>query len=167
VVRNYKSLLAEVVDPYTNKINPKHQALTVEIDPETPPTQIYPEHFVKSLQALIDNALKFGRENERREKEFNDVTLRVMPMLVGDDEHAQECVCFEVSDSGRGIAHAEFSKIFDVFYQINRKEFEDQGVGVGLAIVKGIVEAHNGEVGVESTPGAGSTFFMLLPAYRN
>lgn len=169
IIKDYATLLAEVTDPFRMRLDATRQSLKVEVDPDTPPTQIYHDHFVKALQALVDNALKFGRDRDYfgKDQAFNQVVVRVMPMLVGDGEQAQECVCFEISDTGRGIAPEEVAKIFDVFYQINRKEFEDQGGGVGLAIVKGIVQAHNGEVVVDSTPGSGTSVLVLLPAQRN
>jgi len=68
-----------------------------------------------------------------------------------------------VADHGPGVAEAERERIFDQFYR-PRAEGRDLGTGMGLAIVKGIVEAHGGRIWVEPTPGGGATFALRLPA---
>ena len=68
---------------------------------------------------------------------------------------------FFVSDTGPGIRPEDRSRLFDRFWQVSRKD--TRGAGLGLSIVKGIVEAHEGEVGVESRLGEGSTFWFTLP----
>ena len=67
-----------------------------------------------------------------------------------------------VADHGPGVAEAEQERIFDQFYRL-RAEGRDIGTGMGLAIVKGIVEAHGGRIWVEATPGGGATFALRLP----
>jgi signal transduction histidine kinase len=69
-----------------------------------------------------------------------------------------------VSDSGIGIAPEEISKIFDKFYRVKEPRTRHiRGTGLGLAIVKAIVDSHGGSVEVESKPGSGTTFRVLLP----
>jgi len=68
-----------------------------------------------------------------------------------------------VQDWGRGIPTLELGNIWGPFYQIDRSQFEDQGAGSGLAIVRGIADLHGGRVDVESTEGQGSTFTISLP----
>ena len=69
-----------------------------------------------------------------------------------------------VSDTGIGIEPEEIPKIFDKFYRIkDQRTRHVRGSGLGLAIVKGIVESHHGSVEVESRPGLGTTFRVLLP----
>ena len=65
-----------------------------------------------------------------------------------------------VSDTGEGIRRENLSKIFDPFFTTKP---EGKGVGLGLAVVYGIVQAHGGEVDVSSTPGEGTTFLVTLP----
>ncbi len=70
-----------------------------------------------------------------------------------------------VADTGIGIEAAELPRIFDRFFRGSRaSEARGSGSGLGLAIVRGIVEMHGGTVAVESRPGAGSTFRVVLPA---
>ncbi|WP_420846903.1 sensor histidine kinase [Mucilaginibacter straminoryzae] len=71
-------------------------------------------------------------------------------------------VIYAVSDNGIGIPEAEQAKVFDLFSRAKGVE-EFEGTGVGLAIVKRIVEKHHGRIWVESEPGNGTTFFIALP----
>jgi signal transduction histidine kinase len=68
---------------------------------------------------------------------------------------------FAFRDSGPGIAHEDLPHVFDRFWQA--KKTARAGVGLGLAIAKGIVEAHGGGIRVESEPGQGSCFTFTLP----
>jgi len=69
-----------------------------------------------------------------------------------------------VTDKGIGIEPEEIPKIFEQFYRVKHPKTRHViGTGLGLPIVKGIVEAHRGSVTVESTPGKGSTFKVVLP----
>jgi signal transduction histidine kinase len=68
-----------------------------------------------------------------------------------------------VRDNGAGIEPAHLSRVFDRFWQLEKA---GRGVGLGLSIVRALVEAHGGRVGVESVPGAGSSFWFTLPCGR-
>jgi PAS domain S-box-containing protein len=77
-------------------------------------------------------------------------------------ESTAEGVCFEVADSGAGISKKHLPHVFDRFWQARRSTRE--GAGLGLAIAKGIVEAHGGRIQVASALGRGSVFRFVLPA---
>ena len=96
---------------------------------------------------LIANALKFTPEQ-------GHVTLRAAPNGA--------LVIFEVVDDGPGISPAHLEHLFDRFWQARQNDH--RGVGLGLAIAKGLVEAHGGTMSVHSTVGTGSTFSFTLPA---
>lgn len=98
---------------------------------------------------LLDNALKF--------------TPRGGTIELCADNSEQDGVLIQVRDSGPGIAPEHLPHLFERFYKVDRSR-RDQGTGLGLAIAKHIVEMHGGEVGVESTQGAGSTFWFTLPS---
>jgi signal transduction histidine kinase len=99
------------------------------------------------LSNLIGNAIKFTAEG-------GSVTLLC--------ETAPQLIRFSVADTGPGIDPEHLEHIFDRYWQAARAT--RQGAGLGLAIAKGIVEAHGGEIWAESRPGAGSTFHFTLPA---
>ena len=104
---------------------------------------------VQALGNLVGNALKFTPSG-------GTVMLRAR---VPDDRRE---VRFEVADDGPGIPPENLDRIFDRFWQARKGD--RRGVGLGLAIAKGIVEAHGGRIEVRSTVGAGSTFAVTLPA---
>ena len=73
-----------------------------------------------------------------------------------------------IQDNGLGIAPEDQAHIFDRFYRVRRPETDSiEGTGLGLAIVKTLVEAHNGQIGLESSLGEGSTFYVTLPIQQN
>jgi signal transduction histidine kinase len=109
-----------------------------------------------SLQNLIANALKYGGPTP-----WLRVTATSGRGRTGDE------VRIAVADRGLGIAAADLPHIFEPFYRgAEAQSRQIRGNGLGLSIVKGIVEAHGGRVTVESTPGSGSTFVVHLPASR-
>jgi signal transduction histidine kinase len=106
-----------------------------------------PDRLIQVLENLIGNAVKFSRRAGR--------------ITVGARTSDKE-VLFWVRDAGIGIAADQLPHIFDRFWQAQTKR--QRGVGLGLSIVKGIVDAHGGRVWAESTLGQGTTFFFTIPA---
>jgi signal transduction histidine kinase len=99
------------------------------------------------FENLVGNAIKFTERGGR-------VVVGAKP---GDDE-----VVFWVTDTGGpGISAEDLPHVFDRFWQARRRA--SQGVGLGLPIAKGIIEAHHGRIWVESMLGRGSTFTFTLP----
>jgi signal transduction histidine kinase len=85
---------------------------------------------------------------------------RISVQCEADDEWTR----VEVEDTGIGMAPEEVERIFDKFYRSpEARATEARGLGLGLSLVQQLVEAHDGRVEVESKPGAGSTFRVLLP----
>jgi signal transduction histidine kinase len=95
---------------------------------------------------IVGNAIKFTPEQGR-----------VTVLSAADGNH----VAFHITDTGAGVAQADLRHLFDNFWQARRNDH--RGVGLGLAIAKGIVEAHGGKIWCESVPGRGSTFSFTLP----
>lgn len=109
------------------------------------------EQFRRALVNLVENAIKFTPANgEIYVKTYTNVANEVI---------------FEVSDTGVGIAPEVQSKVFDRFYRAQQKGTEHiTGTGIGLSLVKTIVESHKGTVWLESELGKGTTFFIKMPA---
>jgi signal transduction histidine kinase len=80
----------------------------------------------------------------------------------------QDCVAIRVRDSGLGIPPKEQEQIYRKFFRGSAAKVAGvKGTGIGLAMVQHIIQAHGGKVRLESAPGAGSTFTIVLPASRN
>jgi signal transduction histidine kinase len=95
---------------------------------------------------ILGNAIKFTPENGR-------VTMRA----VANGNH----VAIRITDTGPGIPPRDIEHLFDNFWQASRNDH--RGVGLGLAIAKGVVEAHGGRIWCDSAVGHGSTFSFTLP----
>jgi signal transduction histidine kinase len=105
------------------------------------------------LRNLLSNALKYSPEG-------GTITLHGAIRGYGDEKQ----LVIRVSDQGIGIPPEETEKIFERFYRGENEVIQSmRGAGLGLAVCRGIVEAHGGRIWVESVPGAGSSFFFTLP----
>lgn len=83
-------------------------------------------------------------------------------------EHIGDGVRFSVHDNGIGISPDDQKVIFDRFFRVRRPETENiEGSGVGLALVKKLVDLHGGQIGLESRLGEGTTFYVTLPIWKN
>jgi len=127
-------------------------ALAAEVALDLPPLFGDPHHLRRVLDNLLGNALKFTPAG-------GTVTVR----LWRDEGEA----VLEVADTGVGIPRGQLDRIFERFYQVDGSTSRRYGgTGLGLALVKEVIEAHSGTVGVESEPGRGSTFTVRLPLGR-
>ncbi len=105
------------------------------------------------LQNLVGNGLKFRREG-------------VLPRIEVSAQAGEDLWQISVSDNGIGIEPGYFERIFIIFQRLHAKE-QYAGSGIGLAIVKKIIERHGGQLWLESSSGQGSTFHFTLPAVKD
>ena len=120
--------------------------LRVELPPELPDVWGDRDRLFQVFENLLGNAAKFTPAGGR-------ITVGARP---GEKE-----IVFWVADTGEGISAADVPRLFDRFWQARKGE--RRGAGLGLAIAKGIVEAHGGRIWVDSAPGQGSTFAFTVP----
>jgi PAS domain S-box-containing protein len=121
--------------------------ITVHIQPDLPAVQGDRQRLMEVLQNLVDNAAKYmGSQSSPR-------------IDIGQDGEEDGKIRFYVKDNGIGISPQYHNRIFGLFDKLDQKT---EGTGVGLAIVKRIVEVHGGRIWVESEAGKGSTFYFTL-----
>ena len=124
------------------------ECLSVDIR-ETAQVSCDQDSMVTAIVNLLENAWKYGGDDK-------DIQLQVD----SSGDHAQ----VRVSDKGQGLTPREVSRVFDRFYQVDQRVARTQGgCGLGLSIVRSIVEAHGGSVAVDSKLDVGSTFVIQLP----
>ena len=142
-------VVVDVVDAYRFQIEQNGFELEVRVADDLPEVSADKEALGQALLNLVNNAIKYTRDGKY---------LRLDVSRRGDE------VRVAVTDRGIGIAKAEHKKIFDKFYRAEDSlVHETKGSGLGLPLVRHIMEAHGGSVEVESAPGKGSTFTLVLP----
>lgn len=142
-------LVAEALASLTPLATAKSIRLVTELATDLPAIEADGERLQQVLANLVGNAVKFTPPG-------GTITVRAVSK--------NDVVTLSVADTGPGIAEDEIAHIFDRFWQARRTA--RLGTGLGLFIVKGIVEAQRGKVWVESKPGHGSTFCLSLPVAR-
>lgn len=139
-------MVREACEAFQPAIESSGQELRWEVPPQLPAVNADRDRVLQVLSNFIGNAVKFTPAGGR-------ITITV----VSADGEVRFCV----SDTGPGIAAEERDRIFQRFWQAKRTAH--LGAGLGLAIAKGIADAHRGRVWVESEPGNGATFVLALP----
>jgi signal transduction histidine kinase len=144
------TLLQDVVSASAALIDAVRLNVEFELPDGLPPVLGDEPALRRVFQNLVGNAIKYGAGG-------GSIALRAR----ADGPH----VAISVVDRGIGIAPAEQARIFDPFYRAaDVVAAQIQGAGLGLSLVKRIVEAHGGKIAVKSAPGAGSEFTVTLPA---
>jgi two-component system phosphate regulon sensor histidine kinase PhoR len=122
--------------------------LEISMPPSLPPLYVDHDAMVDAVVNLLSNAYKYGGDPRR---------IHISAVATETD------VRISVQDNGPGIARSEQKRVFEKFYRVDdRLAREKEGSGLGLAIVDHIVRAHGGRVELESAPGRGSTFTIVL-----
>ena len=114
------------------------------------------DKYDKMLYNLLSNALKFTHK-------YGHVDL----FISLKEENGKSMLIVEISDDGIGIPEATHEKIFTRFYQAPNSKENNTGSGIGLSLVRALIELHKGKIEVESAPNKGSVFTMKLPVDRN
>ena len=144
-------ILHKTVDLLREKIKNKKITLEVNIPAHLPLIKGEKLSIERVFTNLIHNAIDYNREEGR-------ISVKA--------KEEGECVVIEVSDTGIGIPQKDIPFVFDEFFRVkNKKTRHITGSGLGLSIVKKIVEAHRGSIEVRSEEGKGSTFTVFLPKF--
>ncbi len=150
--------LVPIVRQVVDGLETLARARGVVVHIEAAPTLIVPgdrDELVRVFENLVENALKYGAVGKR-------VDISVMPAVSPEGEPEARV---GVRDYGPGIAPEHLPRLTERFYRVDVTESRAQGgTGLGLALVKHILNRHRGRLSIESTAGAGATFAVNLPA---
>jgi signal transduction histidine kinase len=142
-------LVEQVIDTYRGHIEREHFQVKLELSNDLDMIHADPGAVTEALINLIDNAIKYSAEHK-------EISVRTYECGNG--------ICLEISDRGIGIGEEHLKHIFDKFYRVPTGAVHNtKGSGLGLSLVRHIVEAHGGTISVKSQPGQGSTFSLVLP----
>ena len=144
-----KDIILEVIK--ISAVDEGKYDFSVTLAPEIPILRLDKEQMVRVFLNLVNNAVKYSP---------NGGSIKVEGYI------KEKNVCVDVSDNGIGMSQETLSHLFEKFFRANSEEVKEiKGTGLGLVIIKGIVEAHGGCIVVKSQAGEGSTFSVILP-YR-
>jgi len=141
----FEDLVQEALDIVHGRLEAR--GVTVQTQPNLPLVNVDKPRLIEVLQNLLDNAAKFMGDQPNPE------------IVIGIVEGINDKPAFFVKDNGLGIAPEFHTRIFGLF---NRLDPNIEGTGIGLALVKRIIELHSGRIWVESEVGSGSTFYFTL-----
>lgn len=146
---NLAEVIEDVIKSYEYQIISAGFELTTDIERNLPILSVDRDAIAQALLNLLNNAVKYSPETKR---------ISVRAYALADQ------VVIEIADSGIGIPRSEHKKIFEKFYRVSDGLVHDtKGSGLGLSIVQHIVEAHGGQIAVESAAGKGSRFIISIP----
>jgi signal transduction histidine kinase len=139
--------LRRTVMPWRQAAHDRGLHWEVGIPDTLPVVEIDPDRMAQVVGNLLSNAIKYTPQG-----------------TVSVQAHVQDgSVAIVVGDTGIGIAPSEQARIFEPFYRSQRGKRFPQGMGLGLSIAQELVVAHGGQLQVESQPGRGSRFIVVLP----
>jgi PAS domain S-box-containing protein len=145
-VIRFNDLVADALELVHGRIS--QAGITVHVEENLPSIVGNRHRLLEVIQNLLDNAAKFMREQQE-------------PLIeIGRRGEERGKPIFFVRDNGMGIAAEHHERIFGIFNKLDPKA---EGTGIGLSLVKRIIEAHGGRLWVESEVGKGSTFYFTLP----
>ena len=146
-------LTGKIVELYQFHLEQKGFQLTCKCEQNLPHVSIDRETVELAIINILDNAVKFSPKQK-------NISIRL--------EQENDNLVFSIKDKGTGISPSEYKRIFEKFYRIeNSLTSNTRGSGLGLSLVKYIMESHQGKVRIESKPGKGSTFFLIFPIRFN
>lgn len=154
---NVGHIIRQVVEMFRPRAKEESKHLELRLSEDIPPVSVDRDRISQVLYNLIANAFQYTSEGD---------TVRVGTHLdrsiAGGVDNP--VVMISVEDTGEGISEEDLPYVFDHFYRVDESRARvSGGSGIGLAIVKHLVEAHGGRVWARSELGSGSTFFFTLP----
>ena len=152
-IRLQEARLSEVIGVAVRVMAPllqrRDQGLQIEMDWSLPPLSLDPTRITQVIVNLLSNASKYSPMGK-------GIRIKVTPST-------DNMLLISVVDQGAGLSLHDRDNLFKKFVRLNNSTGEQFGVGLGLSVVKTIVDAHGGKVGMEENPEGGSIFWFTLP----
>ncbi len=146
---NIGDLISDTLESLRDQAASKQQNLAGEVDEDLPEITIDLHKIQRVLNNLVANAIRYTPQG-------GSILLKA--------RYIHQCIAVSVSDTGEGVPVSDIERIFEPFYRSERSRGRELGgAGLGLAIARRLVEAHQGKISVESREGQGSIFTFNLP----
>ena len=143
-----RQFIEQAVSRYTPAITRRNQELIVELAEDLPTTSLDQSRLDQVLVNLLSNASKYSPEGRR---------------ILLTASQSEGNLLIAVKDEGMGISPQDQAVLFQPYQRVGQDQHNIKGLGLGLTVVKAIVEAHNGKIWLESQLGKGSTFSFTIP----
>ncbi|MDE6377350.1 MAG: ATP-binding protein, partial [Duncaniella sp.] len=153
------TLIAGIASTFKLKVEKYGGRLETRLDAPQATVNVDEMHFTNVIFNLLDNAVKYRRENVPLELVISTREVR---------QHNAPCLQIAISDNGIGIRREDIKKIFEKFFRVSTGNRHDvKGFGLGLAYVKKMVGELGGDISVESELNVGTKFIITLPITQN
>jgi light-regulated signal transduction histidine kinase (bacteriophytochrome) len=158
---NLNQLIGVVLEDLDLEIDQKHAEITLDT---LPTVRGHERQLQQAFQNLLANSLKYCKPDVRPSIRISHkkVLGRDTHLDLAMSDHHRAFHCLSISDNGIGFAQNNAERIFNVFTRLHGNH-EYRGTGVGLSIVRKVIENHGGHIWATSAPGKGSTFKVILP----
>jgi signal transduction histidine kinase len=150
VEANLSLYVEQVLDRLRPQAKERRVRLEMRVPEDLPPVLLAARFFSEALIRLVDNGIKFARQG-------------VDSYVIVSAQDKPDEIEFIVSDNGVGIPASELERIFEPLVQVRRAEMEQQGVGLGLTVARGLIQLHGGRMWAESRLGEGTDIHFTLP----
>lgn len=156
--------ILNITDSMSDMLETRHQQLILTDHTDGKQMMIFDaQAFEKILVNLLGNAIKYTQEGGQIEVEW-DIVDSLTTNLPHKDEIEDKCLVLSVTDNGIGISDEDKQHIFERFYQVRVNDKHIKGTGIGLDLVRSLVELHKGEITVSDNPsGKGTRFTIIIP----
>lgn len=155
VLNDLPTLLTDVVAQAEALAQNQGVTLHYEAPNVLPPVMGVSIKLQNAIGRILDNAIKFTSKFRRQSG-----NVYVDTAVINQEIHIR------IQDEGMGFPPQAINRLFELFYQHQRSQFEQQGAGIGLTIAQGLVMLHGGHIDVTSVEETGSTFTIVLPIYQ-
>lgn len=146
-------LIEDVLENYTLQLQEKQGRVELQLNAKKDLVEVDEVHFRNVVSNMIDNAIKYSKEN---------LVLKITTHSTNKN------LVTRFEDNGIGMSKETVKRVFEKFYRAHTGNIHNvKGFGLGLSYVKTIIDAHDGKIKVESTPGKGSSFTLEIPLSKN